>query len=577
MVKFGRHLQFYLEGDEISSSGDEPYIVPYTDIRECIGESQSSFTRAWRQSLKSASEDYVHRVRVLWEKIFDDLFRMSSSSSSSSSSSTNNGKDNSTTTEQLTMHQCRGLPLDRAITLYVSTVEESKSRDVFTSIKRIHSLASMNVEALRKLVKKFDKGALARGDDMLTPTLIPKLYSSSIMAYPTLEGHIETIRDSLSVEDYDTDDDLDDDEVDDDDSVMLSIRRKTSLMTTDSTVVKRRAEELTWLHDMLSSFAASSDSSPILSRLVAHRGFHCPRDNSGKRPLENSLAAYESAWSAGIHLCECDVALTKDEKLVLAHDEDFSRLALDPNTASSKKKVGDLTMKEIISLTFKSGARPPLLLDVLRSAQAIGGAAQLVIEIKPGNQAACAALTNMLRRHPDLVERCAIIMSFDAYIMHKLRSELAELGAWLKSQYGSSIFRSDSPDNVGSFVDEDGRFVSFRLELPRILLLTVVREPTSAKHYQLTVSVTDTSPVHSWLRPEGKTSLDGVYLQYQPEMLHPDGISALRELSSQYLVGVWACYGDPDDVMTATRLIRECGVSFVNTDLPRTFAGKQLV
>lgn len=567
MVKFGRHLQFYLEGDEVSSSGNEPYIVPYTDIRECIGESQSSFTRAWRQSLKSASEDYVHRLRVLWEKIFDDLFRMSSSSS------TNNGNDNSVT-EQLNMHQCRGLPLDRAITLYVSTVEESKSRDMFTSIKRIHSLASMNIEALRKLVKKFDKSALARGDDMLTPTLIPKLYSSSIMAYPTLEGHIEKLRDSLA-EDYDTDDDPDDDEADDDDSVMLSIRRKTSLMTTDSTVVKRRAEELSWLHDMLAGFASSD--SPLLSRLVAHRGFHCPRDNSGKRPLENSLAAYESAWSAGIHLCECDVALTKDEKLVLAHDEDFSRLALDPSTACSKKKVGDLTMKEIISLTFKSGARPPLLLDVLRSAQAIGGAAQLVIEIKPGNQAACAALTNMLRRHPDLVERCAIIMSFDAYIMHKLRSELAKLGAWLKAEYGSNIFRSDPPDNVGSFVDEDGRFVSFRLELPLIMLLTVVREPTRAKHYQLTVSVTDTSPVHSWLRPEGKPSLDGVYLQYQPEMLHPDGISALRELSRQYLVGVWACHGDPDDVVTATRLIRECGVSFVNTDLPRTFASKQLV
>ena len=109
-------------------------------------------------------------------------------------------------------------------------------------------------------------------------------------------------------------------------------------------------------------------------------GFHCPRDNSGKRPLENSLSAFESAWSAGLHLCECDVALTKDEKLVLSHDEDFSRLALDPSKLSSTKKVQDLTLKEIISLTFKSGSRPPLLLDILRSAQAIGGFARLVIE-----------------------------------------------------------------------------------------------------------------------------------------------------------------------------------------------------
>jgi len=307
------------------------------------------------------------------------------------------------------------------------------------------------------------------------------------------------------------------------------------------------------------------------SHLISRQwtGFHCPRDNSGKRPLENSLSAYESAWSAGIHLCECDVALTKDEKLVLAHDEDFSRLALDPSTVSSKKKVGDLTMKEIISLTFKSGSRPPLLLDVLRSAQAIGGYARLVIEIKPGNQVACAALINLFRRHPDLIERCAVIMSFDAYTMHKLRSGLDELDAWLETEY--SFTRSDSPDSICCLEDEHGKVVSFRPKLPDIILLTVVEEPTRKKLHQLTVSVSDLSPVHSWLRPEGKPSLDGVYLQYQPEMLQPAGIAAMQALSKEYLVGVWARYGDPDDFGTATRLVRECGVSFVNTDLPRAF------
>ena len=122
---------------------------------------------------------------------------------------------------------------------------------------------------------------------------------------------------------------------------------------------------------------------------IQYTRFHCPRDNNGKRPLKNSLSAFESAWSAGIHLSERDVALTKDEQLFQAHDEDFSRLALDTSKIYSKKKVGNLTMKKIISLTFKSGSRPPLLRDVLRSAQAIGGFARLVIKIKPRNQEAC--------------------------------------------------------------------------------------------------------------------------------------------------------------------------------------------
>ena len=74
-----------------------------------------------------------------------------------------------------------------------------------------------------------------------------------------------------------------------------------------------------------------------------------------------------------------------------------------------------------------------------------------------------------------------------------------------------------------------------------------------------------------WLQHEGKPSLDGVYLQFEPEMLLPEGLAALRALSSKYLVGVWLMLGDPDDIMTATRLIEGAGVSYVNTDIPRTF------
>ncbi|KAL7534097.1 hypothetical protein ACHAXR_007478, partial [Thalassiosira sp. AJA248-18] len=294
-------------------------------------------------------------------------------------------------------------------------------------------------------------------------------------------------------------------------------------------------------------------------------GYHCPRDNSGKRPLENSLSAFETAWSAGIHLCECDISLTKDEKLVLAHDEDFSRLALDPSKSSSKKKVSDLTMKDLISMSLKSGSRPPLLLDVLRSAEAIGGSARLVIEIKPGNPETCTVLIRMFRQHPELIERCAIIMSFDAYAMHKMKSELNELSCTLTAEHQpATIQRSDSPDDVQSFECEGPQ-----IKMPDILLLTVAQKPEF--HYELTVGVADLTPVHSWLQHEGKPSLDGVYLQFEQEMLQPDGMVALRELSKQYKVGVWAHFGDPDNIATASHLVRECGVSFVNTDLQRNF------
>lgn len=55
-------------------------------------------------------------------------------------------------------------------------------------------------------------------------------------------------------------------------------------------------------------------------------------------------------------------------------------------------------------------------------------------------------------------------------------------------------------------------------------------------------------------------------------MLEPAGIQALRDLSKQYCVGIWGQFKkDPDDYNTAMHLVNNCGVSYVNTDLPRSF------
>ena len=259
----GRHLQFYLESDEQSSNKNDPFIVPYTDIKDEIASSQAQFVHAWQVSLKAPSHDYLHRVRVLIEEIFSDLARL-------------HGWDE--------LH-VRGLPLDEAMSCYASNMKENRSRDLFSRMKKIYSSTSMNVEALRKLVKKFDKNAVGRGDDLLSSTLLPELYSSPMMAYSTLEVHIEMFRDTLGhVKDAEDDTDTDTD------SIMHSLRKKATLATKDSFDVKRRADELAWLHDTI----ANNVPSTVLPSLVGHRGFHCPRDESGKRPLENSKS--ELSW-----------------------------------------------------------------------------------------------------------------------------------------------------------------------------------------------------------------------------------------------------------------------------------------
>jgi glycerophosphoryl diester phosphodiesterase len=423
--------------------------------------------KGWLTSVFFIFLKSTQRIKAFWKRIFDDILD-----------------------SQAIQEDYRGLQREEAITIYVSSMDEAKSQELFSIIKKLHSTAAMNCEALRKLVKKFDKGALARGDEQLTSTLLYELYSASFSSYVSLEGHIETLRDLLVVSEEE-----EDDEVESDDEI-YSYQEKSSLSSHhDGAVVKRRAEEQNWLTSMLASIPPNE-----ISYLVAHRGFHCPRDASSKRPQENSLSAFEMAWAAGIHLCECDVALTKDEKLVLAHDEDFSRLALNPESDYSKMKVGDLTMKEIISLTFKSGSRPPLLLDVLRSAQALGSNCKLVIEIKPGNIEASSALVRLFRHHPDLIESCAVIMSFDAFIMHRLKSELEEMKYLLMGGGGSL---SVSPSTRHTLKNR----AHVPITLPKVLLLTVAKAPK--QHYQLWLDILNWSPVHSWLKHANRSSLDG--------------------------------------------------------------------
>ena len=63
----------------------------------------------------------------------------------------------------------------------------------------------------------------------------------------------------------------------------------------------------------------------------------------------------------------------------------------------------------------------------------------------------------------------------------------------------------------------------------------------------------------------------GVYLQFESNMLEEEGIAVLQTLKKTKTVGVWGyAKKDPDDVKTAERLM-DIGVDFVNTDLPKGF------
>lgn len=71
-----------------------------------------------------------------------------------------------------------------------------------------------------------------------------------------------------------------------------------------------------------------------MSKIFAHRGF------SGKYP-ENTMLAFQKAVELGVDGIELDVHLTKDNELVIIHDEDIKR------TCNGEGLVKDMTLEEL--------------------------------------------------------------------------------------------------------------------------------------------------------------------------------------------------------------------------------------
>lgn len=240
---------------------------------------------------------------------------------------------------------------------------------------------------------------------------------------------------------------------------------------------------------------------------------------------------------------ECDIAVTKDRELILCHDANFKRLALDPSAARATAPIGDLTVGQLAGLPLKSGSTAPRLVDVLRSCRAIGGPARMVVEIKPENPEAVQVLADMHTADPNLFDTVSVVMSFDL--------EMAQQSASLMTE----------------------RFAGVSLDArPAVLYLRATEDYYGPL---LSLSALDTAIVDKYLSgtDEAKPApLDGLYIQFEQGMLTSGDPVAenLKTLCQRCVVGVWGVPEEQDTVGVAQQLV-DLGVSFVNTDMPSSF------
>jgi len=270
----------------------------------------------------------------------------------------------------------------------------------------------------------------------------------------------------------------------------------------------------------------------IKDHLVAHRGFHCIKDQSKVRPLENTLAAFEQAWALGMKHAECDVVLTKDNRLMLCHDDTFERLAMFPSRRTFvNKHPKNLEAKEVLTKCFtRSGAGVPFLTHVLDIAAAIGDHKKLVLELKPGGIGAAERLVEILKANQSYFSNISVIMSFDMTLISHLAKLIRKTFPLMNET--KLLYLLVKPEEVGKY-------------------------PQPYNHFP----IEDPSKLQEWIG-----ELDGFYVGYS-DMLISTYQDIFKNICKRYVMGVYDI--EPDCVLAAERL-STVGVAYINTDMPRS-------
>ncbi len=141
---------------------------------------------------------------------------------------------------------------------------------------------------------------------------------------------------------------------------------------------------------------------------IAHRGYY----NTKQGVMENSKTAFQSAIEKGFNI-EMDVSLTKDDEVIVYHDEDFKRLF------QVDKKVCELTLKEIKELKYENSNDQ--ILEFSEFLQLISGKTGLLIELKSQSKQRDILLCDKVMEKLKDYQGNYAIQSFNPFILQQFK------------------------------------------------------------------------------------------------------------------------------------------------------------
>ena len=176
-------------------------------------------------------------------------------------------------------------------------------------------------------------------------------------------------------------------------------------------------------------------------RVIAHRGF------SGLYP-ENTLLAFRKALELGVDMIELDILLSRDDELVVIHDDTLDR------TTSGEGPVRDNSLSELVQLDagswFASEFRAERLPTLAQVFDLVEDRVLLNVEIKgeavtDRARGGIAERTIRLIRERQFDDR-AIISSFDPRALHHAREIDPKIAR--ATLYNRELHRGKNPTEI---------------------------------------------------------------------------------------------------------------------------------
>jgi len=203
---------------------------------------------------------------------------------------------------------------------------------------------------------------------------------------------------------------------------------------------------------------------------------------------ENSIAAFKLSLERHTDGMECDVHLTSDGEVVVAHDPTTARMG-DRNLVIAESSLGELSEVNI------SGANEtypdehiPLFRDTLRH---LGKDREYYVELKPGSPALVPAVARILAEEKMTPEQIVII-SFDKEMIKLAKQQMGHYRAlWLTGLPADMTaeklideLKKMNADGVDTFANEnllDARYIRELHEAGMLVAVWTVDQPGQAR------------------------------------------------------------------------------------------------